>query len=253
MLRELQRDFRRHLLGGSAGDLVGAILPDGLTPQARLQVYRNHVAISLREAMRTTFPVVYRLVGESFFAGMARAFVAGHPPATPCLSEFGDAFADFIAGYAAAADLPYLADVARLEWALNRAWHSPYPAALPAAALSAVDADELAQSSLVLQPALQLLSSSYPVEAIWRSNQPEQDGSGVDLSQPGGTLLVWRERQDAVFRAVDIKTAAFSRRVVSGERLELAFEEPDAAESLGLLFRLGLVVDVQSPGRQSNT
>ena len=55
------------------------------------------------------------MVGDDFFAGMARPFIAGSPPAGPVLSEYGTGFADFVARWPAAVGLPYLADVARLE------------------------------------------------------------------------------------------------------------------------------------------
>jgi hypothetical protein len=242
MLLELQRDFRRHLLGGRAPSLAAAVLADGLSAQARLQVYRNHVTLSLCEALRTTFPITQRLVGDEFFAGIAGQFIAAHPPLSPCLAEFGDEFPNFIAVFPPAAALPYLPDVARLEWALNEAWHSSVEPALDAAAVAAIDPADLAGSSLVLQPSLRLLTSVWPVEAIWRANQPGQDGSGIDLAAGGCELLVWREGDDAVFRSIAPEAAAFVRLLLAGEVLHAAFALAGAAEALGLLLASRLIV-----------
>jgi hypothetical protein len=242
MLLELQQDFRRHLLGGPAPALFPAILADGLSAEARLQIYRNHVTLSLREALRTTFPVTQRLVGDAFFAGMARQFIAAHPPLSPCLSEFGGALPDFIATFPPAAGLPYLPDVARLEWALNEAWHSGVEPALDAAALAAIDPADLAGASLVLQPSLRLLTSTWPVEAIWRANQPGQDGSGIDLAAGGCELFVWREEDDAVFRSIAPEVAVFVRCLQAGGVFHAAFELAGAAEALGLLLASRLIV-----------
>jgi hypothetical protein len=246
MLLELQQEFRRHLLGEQTRSLSAAVLADGMSSEARLQIYRNHVRLSLREALRTTFPVVQRLVGEEFFAGLARQFVAAHPPSSPCLSEFGDRFPDFIAAFPAAAALPYLADVARLEWALNVAWHSGMEPALEAAALAALDPEALAGSTLQLQPSLRLLSSAWPVAAIWRANQTGKDGSGVDLSAGGGDLLVWRQRgdevDDAVFQPIAPEAAAFIRTLLAGGDLPAALALAGTAEALGLLLANRLIV-----------
>ena len=60
------------------------------------------------------------------------------------LAEYGADFPAFIAGYEAARDLPYLADIARLDWALNLAFHAPPGGRLQAADLSAVAGGALA-------------------------------------------------------------------------------------------------------------
>ena len=55
----------------------------------------------------------------------ARASSPGRCPPQPVLAEYGAGFPDFVADYEPARGLPYLADVARLDWALNVAFHSP--------------------------------------------------------------------------------------------------------------------------------
>ncbi len=90
-------------------------VPEGVTswnlprPERRFDVYRNNVAYGLTRALAVRFPVAARLVGEEFFAGMARAFIAAHPPRSPLLLFYGDELADFVTAFAPAAELPYLA------------------------------------------------------------------------------------------------------------------------------------------------
>src|SRR6266545_2079406 len=118
-LRDLQAAFAAHLLGADSGDLAAEVLAAEVVgdaiPAARLRVYRHHVFESLGSALATTFPTVQALVGEDFFRMLARAFVGQSPPNQPVLAEYGAGFPAFIAGHDAARDLPYLADVARLD------------------------------------------------------------------------------------------------------------------------------------------
>ncbi len=79
---------------------------------------------SLIDALRTKFPATERIVGEEFFRAMARVFVIAHPPRSKILHTYGDDFGDFIAAFEPAAELAYLADVARLEAARTRAYHA---------------------------------------------------------------------------------------------------------------------------------
>ena len=93
-------------------------------PRKRFAVYRNNVIVGLVAALRTQFPATERIVGEDFFAAMARVYVVTEPPRSPILVAYGDGFPGFIASFAPAAELPYLADVARLEVARTRAYHA---------------------------------------------------------------------------------------------------------------------------------
>ena len=63
----------------------------------RFAVYRNNVDVGLTKALAQRFPVAERLVGDEFFAGMARAYVPVQAAASPLMIEYGDDFPDFIA------------------------------------------------------------------------------------------------------------------------------------------------------------
>jgi hypothetical protein len=121
-LRELQAAFAAHVAGGDAAPRLTSLV----TPSpARLDVYRHHVFHSLAAALAETFSTVHALVGADFFHAMARAFVAQELPRQPVLGEYGEDFPRFVGAYVPARGLAYLADVARLDWALNRAFHGP--------------------------------------------------------------------------------------------------------------------------------
>lgn len=172
---QLER-LQRRLRGGIAG---------AVPAEARLQIYRNHYTITLTDALAATYPVVHRLVGEGFFNQAARRFVRMAPPASPCLFDYGAGFGDFLATLREAAALPYLADVARFEWALNLAYQA--------------EDDGAARTTL---------RSAFPVSQIWLANQPDADPAlVVDLADGGETLFVWRDGLDVVWRRIDQETA----------------------------------------------
>src|SRR5512132_1143419 len=175
-LRELQSDVRAALLADDPRGLGDAVLADGLSVAARLAVYRHHIFTSLTDALEATFPVVCRLVDRRFFRWLADRYVRARPPAGPCLFEYGANFADFIAAFPACQHLPYLADVARLEWAMNAALHAADATALEAEGLRALTPAELARLALRLDPSVTLLTSAWPVHRLWRANQPDANG-----------------------------------------------------------------------------
>jgi hypothetical protein len=246
-LRDLQCAVGRGILGHDQGSIVEAILGDGLDPAARLQIYASHYRSSLTEALTAIYPVVCRLVDERFFGFAADRYIDSSPPRKPCLFEFGQTFADFLAGFPPCRTLPYLPDVARLEWAINAALHAPAETPLEAGAFAAVASDDYPRLVFRLQPSLRLIASPWPIDLIWRANRPGAEGS-VDLDQGGCRLEIHQLGEEVVFRRLE--PAEFDLRgfLAAGRPLEAAIAAVleydrlfDPAMALSRLFGEGLV------------
>lgn len=146
---------------------------DGAPSLKRFSVYRNNVAMSLRAALAATYPVVKTLVGEDFFAAMARIYVSDHLPSTPVLLSYGCNFPDFIETFEPARQLPYLPDVARVEWSLNESYHAADARPITVQVLSALDPEALERVRFVFHPSLRLIRSEWPVLSIWHAHQQD--------------------------------------------------------------------------------
>jgi hypothetical protein len=234
-LPELQGAFRDALLDGSARRILREIDGRGVGAAGALAIYRNHLRLSLTAALRTTFPVVCRLVDERFFGFAAHAYIQANPPAGPCLAEYGGSFADFLAGFAPCRGLPYLADVARLEWALNLAQIAPHAPRLDRAALADVPANALPGLRFTFDPAVRLLASSYPVDRIWRANQEPLAGI-VELAG-ACRIEVRRDATGPVLEALEPASFVFRQAMYRGLPLGVAAE---AAANTDPMFDLAL-------------
>jgi hypothetical protein len=158
-------------------------------PARRFAVYRNNVYASLIEVLAGRFPVVARLVGEDFFRAMARAYVEQEPPRSAVLIRYGSSFPAFVAGFAPAAPVPYLADVASLEWAWHRAYHAEDAEPLPLANLARV-AEHAEDAVLVLHPSLGVVRSLYPIVSIFELNTQDQDVPPTRLEAAEDALVL---------------------------------------------------------------
>ena len=192
MLRDLQTEFTAALFDERPE--MGARVRAGHVPAAQhLQVYRNNVVESLTGALRAVYPVVEKLVGDGFFRYAVHEYLRAHRPRSGNLHDFGDAFASFLASFAPAAELSYLPDVARLEWAWHQAFHAADAPAFDFARLGAVPAEQHAMLRFVLHPSARLLASDFPVVRIFEINQEGYDGdTSVDLGEGGVRALVIR-------------------------------------------------------------
>ena len=217
-LRDLQSAFAAHLSGEDHQALVAEILPAA----ERLRIHRHHMLDSLAAALAATFPTVQAVVGAEFFRGLARAFIGRSLPTQPVLAEYGAGFPAFVADHDAARDLPYLGDVARLDWALNLAFHAPAGGRLAAADLAALPADRLPSLRLSLAPGTVLVCSPHPLDRIWAASQPEAAADPVDLAAGGVRLLVLRRPDDAAFVSLSAAEAAFVAGLGEGLTLEEA-------------------------------
>jgi hypothetical protein len=260
-LRDLQREIGTALLAEGDAAVARAVQDDGIAATARLDLYRHHILTTLTAALCATFPVVCRLVDERFFGYAADRYIRVAPPAGPCLSEYGETFADFLAAFPPCASLPYLPDVARLEWAMARALDAMDEPPLGAEALRACGPESAGGLVFRLDPSLALLASRWPIDAIWHANQSgANEGAAVDLRAGGVRLEVRRLGDDVVFRALASAVHAFRRALGAGERLADATEralalEPqfDLSRALADLLEEGLLTGVTySPSTEEN-
>ena len=203
-LADLQRRFARALADSGGHDIRDAA---GTANVAGIAVYRNTIRANYRSALRATYPVVCALTGVPFFHAAVDAFTAAHPSRGGDLNVYGDAFGDFLGAYPHARTLPYLADVARLEWAIDEALRVEDEVESPEtllAALAATPADRLGQQRFTLDASCRLLFSVHPALRIWQLHQPGFTGGHViDFDAPPEHLLVRREAGVAAIERID--------------------------------------------------
>lgn len=226
----------------------------GARRDARMQVHRRNAEANWHDALAAAYPVVARLVGPAFFREAALRYAEAEPSASGDLEEFGAAFAPFLAAYPHAATLAYLADVARLEWALHESERAGDAAPLDLAALARCAAGDPGAIRLRLHPAVRLIASPHPILAIWEANQAGRDGSPEDA--PGAArVLVRRVGGVALPAAIDAFDWTLLAALAAGETLDqacVALGEA-AAEHLGPALarhvRDGVLCDFEAPGR----
>jgi hypothetical protein len=166
-------------------------------------------------------------VGEEFFRAMAQVYVRAHPPRSRLLTTYGDNFADFIAGFEPAAELEYLADVARLESARTRAFHAADALPVDPSALQSIDESALGDLRFVPHPAAEIVRSAFPIVTIWAMNSGERELEAIE-DWRGEDALVVRPQFDVFVRALPAGGAVFLAALFSGSRLADAIHAAQA-------------------------
>src|SRR5882762_31056 len=224
-LLELQRAMRASLVDRNDGP-ASAMLAENV-PADRLDIYRNTFVTGVTKALRLSYPAVDRLVGNDFFDGAAGVFIARHPPCAAYLDEYGADFAQFLRGFQPAAALEYLADVARLEWAVNRAIHAADIEPLDFKRLEALPPEDQVRVCFVPHPSIALVCADYPVDVIWLGVLGGDDAAlaGVDLKTGPVCLLVERRATGVEVSRLDAAAWGFAAAMCEGRPLAEVFAE----------------------------
>lgn len=223
-----------------------------LNADARFAIYRNNVAASLISALKATFPVCFELVGEEFFSLMALEFVRAHPPTSPVLAFYGDAFPDYIRHFPPAAPVPYLADIASLEYRRVLAYHAAddIPVSGEAIARALADVDCVQSLRITLHSSVQIVSSPFSVFSLWAAHQGMHSLESVDVNI-AETVLIFRRGLDVETMLIPDAAGIFIDDLKSGSLLIDASQaalRADAAFALphliAILIREKLITNV---------
>jgi len=231
-----QTQFRDALLNPAAPVPDGLVDGAGAPTVKRFAVYRNNVTVALVEALRSTFPVLLKLLGDQNFDQLARLFARQHPPDSPLMMQYGAEMPLFLQGFEPLRHIGYLPDVARLELALHRSYHAADCTAFDPGELAALSPDVLMRSTLTLAPAVEVVRSPWPLFDIWRFNTV--DGAEKPRAVAQGVLIT-RAAFDPVPHAVTPADAAWLRAIAAGDTIGAAMDaatEEDADFDLSPLL-----------------
>jgi hypothetical protein len=238
-LADLQRRLHNAILDGTDGGLAPYIRSDGLTAARRLQIHSNTAHLLLIEALTSNFPATSRIVDERFFVYAASEFVHRHSPRQPRLAEYGAELPDFLATFEPASSLPWLPDLARLEWAMLACQEAE-----DAPAVTATDLEEGSAHELVLlrHPGCRLLASPWPVDRIRSFALRAYEELSPDLTGDPVRLLVRRTEAGMMLKRLSGPDFALLGRLWSGLSLGAALDgiEQESIAVMAAALRDGL-------------
>ncbi|MBI1951474.1 MAG: putative DNA-binding domain-containing protein [Acidobacteria bacterium] len=150
----------------------------------RLDIYANMYFYRLLDCLAEDFPKVRAAVGPERFHNLVTDYVLRHPSEHPSLRFLGRRLPEFIRDHQqVAADFPFLADLARLEWARADVFDAPDAAPLSREALASLPQERAGESRFTLIPAFALLRFDHDVIRFWRALD---DAGSVPAAAPDG-------------------------------------------------------------------
>ena len=221
-------------------------------PHSRVVVYRNNVIAALVNALHVRFPVTEQLVGQEFFAAMARAFAVESRPRSPVLIGYGETFPQFIRGFAPASSVPYLSDVASLENLWWRAYHAADTKVSAPGDFAAIPAERWGEARFTFHPAVGQMRSPFAAASIWNAHHGGPGMTEIVIAE-AESILVARPGQHVIVRVVSAATHDFIASLATStslaetvEQMAAAHQDFDLNTQLQGLLGLGIITGISA-------
>ena len=228
-LRDFQDHFAAALIAPNSASPVAPAIT-GLIDQPGFAVYRNTVLKGCIDALQANYPAVERLVGAEWFRAAAAIFVRAELPAHPSLVDYGAGFFEFLRTFAPAAELPYLAGVARLD----RFWTEAH-IARDEPSLQPTTIVQMNFERVILRPhasARWAWFNDLPVFTIWQRNRDAtfDHASAPEISWRAEGALITRPHGAVQSTMLNAGGCALLDACVAGRPLPEAAEAALAAD-----------------------
>ncbi len=224
-------------------------------PEERLEVYRGGYLARTEEALKEVYEAVRHVMGEKAFHQLAERYARFHASRDYNLSHKGEKLPEFLKTTSWIKNLPFLSDLARLEWFVAAAFHAAERPPLDQRTLSAMAPQEWEQMRFAFQPSVQFVESAWPILDIWQARDTPVREIKINVVNRPQSVLIARRRGEEVF--VELLTAPqmkLMRALADGRPLAEAVAEiaSDDQEDLRLdqwfahWMQNGLITDCEA-------
>ncbi len=217
-LKTLQQDISALLLGGDpSARLLSALTSTSLPSQAKLQIHQNNYLLTLTSSLMDIYPVLMSFVGEQWLEAALKLFVKAYSPKQACLSAYGGDLAAFLGGFEPAAAMPYLSDVARLEWAIYQCQNAIDETALTAKEWQKNAGPDMVNKTFSMMKAHSFITSDFPLLDLWARGTGLGDDEPLDLESGGAVVLVIRPETEVMLYPLDSEEYTYLSHLARGE------------------------------------
>ncbi len=217
---------------------------DPLGSAARIDIYAQMYYARLFEVVKGDFPRTAAILGCDRFHEVVSGYLGQHPSTHPSLRHLGRLFPAFLQSRLESVELPFLSELAALEWARVEVFDAPDAAPLLIEHLQTIQPEAWPALTFQLIPAFRLVKSQWPIHEIWKAAEEEEQALNVDDIAPEPLVLrVWREGFSVYHTKLDSVEQAALHGVMAGasfaaicEALEEKLSAEEAATTVGSLL-----------------
>lgn len=260
-LGALQSHFVQAMLSSDNNHLmIPYIEPQGVsTVEERLQVYRKSALWGVIEAVKRTYPLVMKCLGQTCFEGVVARYLRDRNDHHTDLDTLCLSFAEALAPIPALSERAYLVDLALVEAAWERGVSAPCIEPKSWQDLEAIAEIDRGRVRLAWIPSFSWVPSEYPLFELWQyCRQDDEPHDDFNLDQVGSAVMIWRSKQAMQIRKMSSLETSILSQWDTSMPLSAMMSIPNASNDtkwveklshcLVTWFNLGLVGSIEIPG-----
>jgi hypothetical protein len=231
-LEKLQHNFIDHIYKKSATEIFKYLPYQKEEALKRLNIYRNNIFGNFKDALASTYEVVFKLLGEEYFDVLAEKFIKKNPSKSGNLDEYGFDFAEFLKSQNKNHKLLYLSDVAKLESLYQQVligFDYQKITDFNIKKFREINEDDFFNLTFELHKSVKLLKSKYAIFSIWDSNISEEEDGKKDQRklkkeqkinfQKQEFILIEKIDEEILVRKLEMEEFIFLSEIQKGKNL----------------------------------
>lgn len=186
-----------------------------VSPETRLSVYGKGYGYRLIDALSENYPAVHTLLGDESFYQMTYDYMAAHPSHHFSLRYFGSELESFLGSYYK--NSPFMAEMARFEWALRHAFDACNTPTITLQDLQAIAVEQWGSLKFKFHPSLKRLDLEWNVPQLWSAVDQNSDPIDAEKNPHPIAWLIWRKELTNFYRSMDVDEAWSIDQASQGE------------------------------------
>lgn len=219
------RAFSNENTAGSSGGSVRLSASGSQSPEDGLRVYQGGYGTRVYEALKEVYIAVEHVVGHDYFMNLSLEFAKAYPSTQFNLGQVGMCFDYFLKQHPVSGKLPFVSDLATLEWQINSAFHAFKADGLKPEDLQTVDPEQFGRLSFGFQQWVSVMASAWPVFEVWKARTTPVKEIDIQIADNPQNVLVYRNDLQVVCETISLPQYRVLKSLLEGVALEEALDD----------------------------
>lgn len=239
MLKELQKNFKHHLVSGDDNILSEIVGTKELSNVDRLAIYGNAYYARLEEVLEGDFEAIHTLLGDEEFSILCRRYTDAHPSKYFSVRWFGQYMAEFLRTVTPYSEHPYLFEMATFEWRFTDAFDAEDSVAITETDVAQIPVESWPALKIIFHPSVSWFTYGWSILPVWKAIKDEVEIPVLQKLDKPETCMVWRQGLITKYRTLESNEFLLARAVAENKSFsdwcELLIEVGKPAEDVPMI------------------
>lgn len=204
-LATLQEEFQSFVLDADPSVQSQIVSTREVSAADRLAIYGDAYRLRLIDALASNYPRLKQAIGDAGFNAIALRYIQTQRSHHPSIRWYGDRLSVLLASDRA--NEPWLAELAKWEWAVAAAFDARDAEIIDATSLAHIEPDQWSSLRLAFHPSLQRVDLHSNAAALFKAFTEESVPPTPQVDTPSA-WLIWRQDLKTQYRSLPQDEAA---------------------------------------------